>query len=204
MSNAFLLTSEGNLPPEVATEYDADSGSAVPVANILNILGDTSVAGSLPVSTTGAGNTITTVVQISQALAAADATKVGLANFDSASFAVDADGFVTLNGGGFTWNDVSGAFSPLTNNGYFVTATATGTLPASPSQGDTIKFFVDTTDILTLQAAGTQIIRLGNTVSSSGGTCVSTDQGDSLELTYRASSDCWCTIAGASGNWTLS
>lgn len=103
-----------------------------------------------------------------------------------------------------TWNDVSGAFSPLKNNGYFITGTATGTLPASPSQGDTIKFFVDhASQVLTIQASGTQIIRLGNTVSSAGGTALSTDQGDSLELTYRASSDCWCTIAGANGNWTL-
>ncbi len=102
-----------------------------------------------------------------------------------------------------TWNDVSGAFSPLKNNGYFATATANGTLPASPAQGDTIKFFVDTTQILTLTAPGSQIIRFGSLVSSAGGTFVSTLRGDSVELTYRSSDTCWCAIAGFSGTWTF-
>lgn len=105
--------------------------------------------------------------------------------------------------GGFLWNDVSGAFSPLKENGYFVTGTATGTLPAAPAQGDTIKFFVDTTQILTIQASGTQIIRLGSAVTAAAGTAVSTARGDSVELTYRASDTCWCAIAGFSGIWVV-
>ena len=104
---------------------------------------------------------------------------------------------------GFVWNDISGAFSILKNNGYFITATASGTLPASPSQGDTVKFFVDTTDILTITAAGSQIIRFGATVTAAGGTAVNTLRGDSVELTYRASDTCWCAIAGFSGVWNL-
>lgn len=43
------------LPPEVATQYDTDSGTAIPVANILQILGD-SVQGT---STSGATNIVT-------------------------------------------------------------------------------------------------------------------------------------------------
>lgn len=280
------------LPPEVPTEFVCDTGSAVPVAHILNLLGDYQAAGTEPVHTEGSGNTVTAFVQVSQAIAAPDITKIGICNFDSSAFSVDGNGFVTLagggagieevnldtgtspitptagaitltagtvtagtnpirtngtasdtakievqfsqhsgssnanlvglssfdqssfsvdingyvtmaGGGGFNWLDVSGAYNAVKNTGYFVTATATATLPPAPSQGDTIKFFVDTTDILTIQASGTQIIRLGNTVSSAGGTCVSTDQGDSLELTYRSSDTCWCTIAGANGNWTL-
>lgn len=110
---------------------------------------------------------------------------------------------ISVTGAGFIWNDISGAFSALVENGYFITGTATGTLPASPAQGDTIKFFVDTTQFLTIQAPGTQIIRLGSLVTSAGGTFSSTLQGDSVELTYRASDTCWCAIAGFTGTWIL-
>jgi hypothetical protein len=187
----------------IPTTFIENTGSAVPAANTLNILGTIVAAGTNPLTTIGAASTVTIQTQYSQALAAADGTKVGLSNFDSTSFAVSATGFVTLTGGGgFTWNDVSGAFSPLKNNGYFITGTATGTLPASPSQGDTIKFFVDhASQVLTIDAPGTQIIRLGTTVSSAGGTMTSTLQGDSVELVYRDSDTCWCAIAGFTGTW---
>lgn len=353
-----------------------DTGGALsPTANNWNIIGGTVAAGTSPVKTAGSVSTLTINVQTSQALAAADATKIGLSNFDSSSFAVAATGFVTLSttgalktltgntggaisptannintvgtgsitiagsgstlttqltgltansvlyglgtatiglvasgttgqvlqtntgaaptfstatypstttvsqilyssstnvvaglatansatlvttnagvpvfsgtmtngqmiigstgatpvagtitstGGtvavtvgagtlnlevatsGFTWTDTSGAFSALKENGYFITGTATGTLPASPSQGDTIKFFVDhASQVLTIQATAGKIIRLGSLVSSSGGTFVSTLQGDSVELTYRTSDTCWCAIAGFTGTWTL-
>ncbi len=105
--------------------------------------------------------------------------------------------------GGLTWNDTSGAFSPLKNNGYFITTTATGTLPASPAQGDTISFSVDTTNVLTIAPSGTQLIRLGSSISTvTTGTFASTARGDSITLTYRASGTTW--IANASiGNWTI-
>ncbi|MDP4120537.1 MAG: hypothetical protein Q8876_05725 [Bacillota bacterium] len=54
---------------------------------------------------------------------------------------------IAASTGGYTWSDASGAFSPLKENGYFITATSTATLPAAPANGDTIKFFVDTTQI---------------------------------------------------------
>ena len=182
-----------------------DSGGPLsPTAGNWNILGTSTAAGTSPVVTSGLGSTLTVNVQKSQALAATDATKIGLSNFDSTSFAVDANGFVTLTGAGFTWSDVSGAFSPLKNNGYFITGTATGTLPAAPAQGDTIKFFVDhASQVLTIQATAGKIIRFGSLVSSAAGTFVSTLQGDSVELTYRTSDTCWCAIAGFSGTWTF-
>lgn len=77
-------------------------------------------AGTNPVRTDGTGsNTLAIEVQTSQALAAADATKIGLSNFDSTSFSVAATGFVTLatTGAGktITGNDAV-ALSPTANN----------------------------------------------------------------------------------------
>lgn len=139
-----------------------------------------------------------------RAIASTDGTKVGTAAFNSAQFTVDANGFVSAISTAFVWNDVSGAFSPLTQNGYFITGTATGTLPASPVQGDTIKFFVDhASQVLTIKAAGTQLIRLGSLVSSAGGTAVSTLQGDSVELVYRAANTTWEAVCGFSGTWVM-
>lgn len=151
-----------------------------------------------------AANSFAVTIQRTAAVAAADTTKNGVSHFDSTSFSVASTGFVTLSGGGFTWNDISGAFSPLKSNGYFITGTATGTLPATPVQGDTIKFFVDhATQDLTIQASGTQLIRMGNSVSSAGGTALSTAQGDSVELVYRASNTTWQAVCGFSGTWVL-
>jgi len=157
-----------------------------------------------------AANTYTIQIQRSEAVVPGSAALGlnGISHFDATSFAVQTSGptagFVTLVGGGFTWTDVSGAFSPVKNNGYFVTGTATGTLPASPSQGDTIKFFVDSaSQFLTIQATGSQIIRLGSLSSSAGGTAVSTVQGDSVELVYRAADTCWCAVCGFSGTWMM-
>jgi len=58
-------------------------------------------------------------VQKSQAIAATDATKIGLSAFDSASFAVDANGFVTASGTGVLktlTGDTGGAISPTAGN----------------------------------------------------------------------------------------
>ncbi len=84
--------------PQIPTDFIANIGAAIPIANTLEILGDTVPAGVLPVYTSGAGNTITTNVQISQAIASSNALNVGLAAFDSSAFSVDANGFVTFTG----------------------------------------------------------------------------------------------------------
>jgi hypothetical protein len=90
------------------------------VAGQVTINGATVAAGTNPVRTNGTGaNTMAVEVQISQALAAGDSTKIGLANFDSASFAVSAAGFVTLSGTGAgktITGDTGGALSPTGGN----------------------------------------------------------------------------------------
>jgi len=65
-------------------------------AGLITINGAVVSSGTNPVRTHGtAASTMAVEVQTSQALAAADATKIGLSNFDSAVFTVDANGFVS-------------------------------------------------------------------------------------------------------------
>lgn len=103
----------------VPTTFTANTGSATPAANNLNILGASVAAGTSPVASTGAGSTITLNVQTSQAVAAGDATRIGLANFDSARFTVSAAGFVSASGTGLgqtITGDTGGALSPTAGN----------------------------------------------------------------------------------------
>lgn len=103
----------------------------------------------------------------------------------------------------FTWTDEGTNFNALANNAYFVTATATATLPASPSQGNTIEFEVDSAaGILTITANTGQIIRIGKVVSAAAGKAVSNFQGDSLTLVYRSSDTSW-QATSAIGTWTV-
>lgn len=109
--------------PEIPTEFITNSGNAIPLANTLEVLGET-VANSShtqAVYTVGSGNTLTVNVQVATELAASDITKVGLSSYDSAAFDVDINGFVQLIGGG----------TPTTS--YNVQAnTAPGTDPVLP------------------------------------------------------------------------
>lgn len=104
----------------VGQTITGNSGGALsPTAGNWNILGASVAAGTSPVVTAGAGSTLTVNVQTSQALAAADATKIGLANFDSAKFTVAATGFVSASGTGIgqtITGDSGGALSPTAGN----------------------------------------------------------------------------------------
>lgn len=135
MSQAGDIDATGS-NPAIPTEFITDDGSAVPIANQLEVLGAVVAAGTDPVETTGSGNTITINVQRTQAIAAADATKIGLCNFDSTSFAVDANGFVTFVGGSSgietITGDTGGALSPTAGN-FNILSTATNGIQTTGS-----------------------------------------------------------------------
>ena len=87
---------------------------------LITFNGGVVTSGTNPVRTNGTGaNTVTLQVQVAQALAATDATKIGLSNFNSAQFTVDANGFVSTSGTGIPntiTGDSGGALSPTAGN----------------------------------------------------------------------------------------
>ena len=103
----------------------------------------------------------------------------------------------------FPWTDQVGNFNAVAYNGYFVTALAVATLPASPSQGDTISFIADTASVLTITANTGQFIRVGSQISVLAGTCESSSIGDAITLVYRDSTSTWMAIPGTMGIWNL-
>ena len=105
--------------------------------------------------------------------------------------------------GGFTWSDTSGTVNAAVQNGYFITGTCTSTLPASPNEGDTIKYVVDTTHLLTITANTGQKIRIGTTLSAAAGTAVNTQRGDAITLVYRSTGTTWFAEVSPVGGWNV-
>lgn len=168
-------------------------------AGLITINGSSVAAGTNPVLTAGTGaNTMAVQVQISQAISSADATKIGLSNFNSAHFTVAATGFTSLNtSGGMPWTDVTGATQALSVfNGYVTDrgAGVTYTLPATATFGDIIK--IDgKLGLTTIAQNANQAIRMGSSISTTGagGSVVGTNVGDCITLR--------CTTGGASTIW---
>lgn len=101
MSQFYVGVSDSNIPPDVLTDINVQTGISpvVPSGNTITFNGAVVAAGTNPVRTDGTGaSTMALEVQISQAIAATDATKIGLASFNSANFTVDANGFVSSSG----------------------------------------------------------------------------------------------------------
>ena len=154
--------------------------------------------GSLPpsVATLYEGNTGAGAVPVANVL-----NVVGVGNIS-----VDATGnnlTITQAGAGLTWNDRNASFAVSSNNGYFVSATSTATLPAAPAQGDVVEFAITSAGVtLTIQANAGQFIRIGTDISLVVGSTVGTTVGDSISFTYQAASSTWFAITAPQGTWT--
>lgn len=103
MSQAGTIDIE-NANPQIPTKFNADTGSAVPIENQLDILGETVEnpnAQGQPVYTTASGMTVTVNVQVGteRTGAPADKNDAGLVSFDDTMFTVDENGYVQLIGG---------------------------------------------------------------------------------------------------------
>jgi hypothetical protein len=101
------------------------------------------------------------------------------------------------------WSDTSGTVTAVANHGYFITASCTSTLPASPSEGDMVSYVVDTASTLTITGNTGQKIRVGAALSASAGTCANTARGDSITLVYRSTGATWFSLSGPQGIWNI-
>jgi len=88
------------------------------------------------------------------------------------------------------------------DNGYFATAAGTYPMPATAVQGEMIIVVCDTSGAVVLDCPASNFIRVGNQITSSGGTATSNAIGDSLTLRYRLSSLTW-EATSSMGTWTL-
>lgn len=243
-ANGFVTLAGGGLAIDSIAVQTGTSPIVPTAGGLVTINGAVVAAGTNPIRSNGTGaNTMAMEIQISQALAATDATKIGLCNFNSAQFTVDANGFVSTSGsavpntitgdsGGAlfptagNWNilggpgvttsgsgstltinsvvytDQGGSTSVTSDSGSFATSAITLTLPASPAQGELCSFIATTAAVLVVDAPGTQLIRIGNAVSSAGGTATSSGlAGDSLVLRYRTADTTWYSEGGPQGVW---
>lgn len=142
MSQAGIVDFEGS-HPQVPTSFVTNVGTAVPIANTLEILGTIVAAHSIPLQTTGSGNTVTIQAQYASAAASSSGTNAGMASFSSTYFSVDANGFVTLNGseiGETITGNTGGSLSPVSGNwNIFGSAVSAGTTPVQTSgSGNTL------------------------------------------------------------------
>ena len=200
----------GNAPAIEKIAVQTGTSPVVPSGGIITINGATVTAGTNPVRTDGTGaNTLAVEVQKSQAIASTDATKIGLAAFNSANFSVDSNAFVSVIGGGLAWVDATGATQTIAVQTGYLADRGGGvafTLPASATLGDVFRI-VGLQGSWTLAQAAGQQIKFGNTATTVGatGSLASTNAGDCIECvaTNTSASTVWRVMSSV-GNITVS
>ncbi len=198
----------GGAAPIEKINLQTGSSPIIPTGGTITFNGATVAAGTNPVRTDGTGpNTMAVEVQISQAIASTDATKIGLCNFNSAQFSVDANGFVSLASGGFTWNNVTTTSATMvkengyqSNNAGLVTLTMPSV--ASSTFGDTIKIAGFGAGGWLIQCVATQLIHLGSSATTAAGSLASTNRYDQIELVCSSTTTEWF-VRYAVGNITI-
>ena len=111
---------------------------------------------------------------------------------------------ITVETDGFDWSEQNISFAASIQNGYFCNALLTATLPASAGLviGNSIIFYVDTTDVVTIQAGVGEFIQVGSNISVAGGIATSNTRGAILELVFKPSDLTWHTISSL-GVWAV-
>jgi len=149
---------------------------------------------TFPLQATGTAGTTVTAVR-------------GSVGFDSTSFAVSADGFVTFVGStsGLTHTAIVANQTLAVQNGYYVTAGALSlALPAVSALGDVIEATLAPTgtSFVITQGAGQQIT-LGSVSSTvgAGGSVATSATGDSLRIECVVANLSWQVVGGFTGTF---
>lgn len=203
-SSGFVSTSGTGIGETITGQ---SGGALSPTAGNWNISGATVVAGTAPLVTAGSGSTLTINAQRSQAIAAADSTKIGLANFDSARFTVDADGFVSTSGTGIgetITGQSGGALAPTAGNWNISGAsTAAGTSPVVTSgSGSTLTLNVQKSQAI----ASTDATKIGLSAFDSARFSVDANGFVTLAGTgvgETITGDTGGALAPTGGNWNI-
>jgi len=115
MSQAGIIDFIGT-HPQIPTMFVANVGTAIPIANTIELLGAAVAAHGVPLQTVASGNTVDFNIQYASAAASSVATNAGVSSFNSAFFTVDANGFVSISGGSILESfTVNASTSPGTN-----------------------------------------------------------------------------------------
>ena len=154
MSQSGILNT-GVSPPAVATQYVTDAGTAIPAANILNVLG----AGGT--TTSGAGNTVTitsagggglawNVITASQTLAVNNgyfcAAPGGALALALPAVSAVGDTIAVSLVGATSWTITQGVGQEM-SYGNLVTTNGVGGSVTSTEQGDTIMFVCNVANV---------------------------------------------------------
>jgi hypothetical protein len=197
-AGSISIAVNGSVVGETIT---GNSGGALsPTAGNWNILGVSTAAGTTPVTTSGAVSTLTVNVQKAQAIASTDATKVGLANFDSSKFSVDANGFVSTSATGVLntlTGNTGGAISPTAGN---INTLGTGSITIAGSGSTLTTQLTGLTNHSLLVGAGTATItNLG--VATNGQLPIGSTGADPVLATLTAGSG--ISITNGAGSITI-
>ncbi len=167
MSQAGALNSSGGSGGTADIQkINVQTGTSPVVTsnNTITFNGAVVAAGTNPVRTDGtAPATMALEVQTSQAIASTDATKIGLAAFNSSDFSVDANGFVSFTGGGSSIT-IAGDSGSDTGSSFTISGGSTGL--TTSMTGSTL----DLTGTLDLANGGTN----ASLTASNGGIFYST------------------------------
>lgn len=207
MSQAGIIDVVGT-NPSIPTQFDANTGFAVPLANILNIVGGTNV------TTTGSGNTITidasgTLAETFDADSGSATASAGIVNINGSQgvTTLASGNTITIQTVGIkrwvvettTSRSLNVNEGVMANNAGLVTCT----LPSSAAFGDEIRVSCMGSGLAKIaQQAGQQIVYYGGaTTSGTGGSLTCLSQYGTITITCIVVNTTW-QITNEIGTWT--